>query len=555
MIHTNSLNNTYWTDFQNRLKEDKKDMTRTITNLQEMTRDCVSDYKINQDAQRTHLLIETLDKEMGSLFDCLSTTHLDDEVAKQLTHFFKEFNEDKKLREIRENIAHEGIHKESTNRYTTRGSTFKTHATIRTFSGSPNMNQRRSIRNSPNENENEGDESVESIEDDSNEAGNFPENEHHEINEEDLIHEIMNGVNLGQKENMTESPDLRRGKQSDDLELVKVEVDNQENDHLQDITNIIELHRQTSTEQHEKEKEKFFELLGNMRGNFDEHRIEEAYEAKIALINYINERSSDPQLKELFDLYLKANSGCIFKIDYWYKEIQRIVEQFDEEEGYHQDVIKKRYSLKSKTFIDGRTVFKIESTLDVPLINILSLVRETNGFNRWVPFVKNTVLTKQLDRATSAYWVKCGRLAPRECHCVGIAVDRLQKNGSFLMISNSIDSNKELLKYYDINVPKKSKYVKMDFQVGTEIVALSENKTKVRIVFTENAHVQNTPSGILRWASRKATKYMFEKLMKKAKNMKGTLWESSIKENVEFYGWIEEKLRKNKGESSPKKRN
>lgn len=60
----------------------------------------------------------------------------------------------------------------------------------------------------------------------------------------------------------------------------------------------------------------------------------------------------------------------------------------------------------------------------------------------------------------------------------------------------------------------------LDIHVGTEIVPLSENKVKVRIVMDFDAHVKYTSNGILKWASKKVAKSMFKNLLVKSKNLK-----------------------------------
>lgn len=49
----------------------------------------------------------------------------------------------------------------------------------------------------------------------------------------------------------------------------------------------------------------------------------------------------------------------------------------------------------------------------------------------------------------------------------------------------------------------KTKNMQIEMHVGTEIVPLSENKVKVRIVMSFDAHAKYTSNGILAWASKK----------------------------------------------------
>jgi len=97
------------------------------------------------------------------------------------------------------------------------------------------------------------------------------------------------------------------------------------------------------------------------------------------------------------------------------------------------------------------------------------------------------------------------------------------------------------LEHYGIDIPK-TKSVRMDIDVAVELVPLSKDRVQMTLITTVNPGVKNVPTSILGWISRKAGSIMFEKLVKKAKNIKGTLWEKRINENREFYGWLEGKV-------------
>ena len=58
--------------------------------------------------------------------------------------------------------------------------------------------------------------------------------------------------------------------------------------------------------------------------------------------------------------------------------------------GYRLESAKKDYTIKYKNLPEGKTSIKMEATVDVPLLNLLSLFYEASGYRSWAPFCKES---------------------------------------------------------------------------------------------------------------------------------------------------------------------
>jgi len=332
-----------------------------------------------------------------------------------------------------------------------------------------------------------------------------------------------------------------------DPTVAKIRFEGQSQNNSTDLKQDSNDDSENKPETKEVEPEEFNKIFDEMKNEFQEHRIENAYELREKLLKRVETLSPDNQNKNLFTTKLKENERLIQEIENWYKEVQKILSEMNNEEGYVEDTGIKGYVSKYKALPDGRCILKMEGPLKMPLFNILTLMYEADGFGQWIPFCSAGKMIKPLYRASHVYWMKYGLPPPltnRECHCFGYGSDRFERNGSILLISRSIDDDPEFLKYHDIQIPKESKLVKMQIEVATEFVPLNKDEMIMRQITTVNPNVKNAPPFVMTWISRKIGQHMFETLIKKAKNLKGTIWEKEIQKNPEFYAWLDQKVNK-----------
>jgi hypothetical protein len=252
--------------------------------------------------------------------------------------------------------------------------------------------------------------------------------------------------------------------------------------------------------------------------------------------------------QEILKSKLNEKKDLINDIERFYQETKKILKELQDEEGYLVESNKKNSIIKYKNLPEGKVSLKMESTIDVPLLTLLKLFYEPNGYKMWSPFVQESNEIKKLFRAGTAIRLKWNLPPPisgREGYLIGVGFDRLQENGSLLLLSRTIHDDKQIQQRYNIDIPSGSKSVRMDIHyVGVELIPLSPESTKMRIVAMFDPKIKMIPARILNWVVRKGAHYLLEKIVKSASNPKGSQENNNSGQNQEFYAWLGNLLNK-----------
>jgi len=224
------------------------------------------------------------------------------------------------------------------------------------------------------------------------------------------------------------------------------------------------------------------------------------------------------------------------KIGKWWDQTEKI------------EKAKKNVTIKYKNLPTGGVSLKLETIVDVPLFNLLALNYEAEGFVRWTPFCKESKLVKRLSRASNAMWLKWDLPPPvsaREGYLIGSGFDRLDINGSILMIAKTIHNDPKLALRHGLDVPTKSKYVRMEIPyIGTDLVPISKTQTKMRLVCTFDPQIKFVPLSLSSWIARKGSIYLLETMVKHAASLEGDTWNAYFERSKDFYGWLKDLLEK-----------
>ena len=109
--------------------------------------------------------------------------------------------------------------------------------------------------------------------------------------------------------------------------------------------------------------------------------------------------------------------------------------------GYELEKAKKNSLIKYKNLPGGGVSIKLESTVEVPLFNLITLFYEPEGYAKWTPFCKESKLVNRIGRASEVFRMKWDIPPPvfgREGLLLGVGFDRLDKNGSIVLLSKTI---------------------------------------------------------------------------------------------------------------------
>ena len=118
-----------------------------------------------------------------------------------------------------------------------------------------------------------------------------------------------------------------------------------------------------------------------------------------------------------------------------------------------------------------------------------------------------------------------------------------------MIIVRSVHDNPELIRSFELTIPQ-TKSVRFDINYFFfEITPKSKDKLTLRAVLNVDPKMKFIPKWVMNFFVRKIGSYMLGKLIKLAKNIKGTEWEKNMakEENKEFYQWLDERFKEHFG--------
>jgi len=283
------------------------------------------------------------------------------------------------------------------------------------------------------------------------------------------------------------------------------------------------------------------QLFLNMKEEYGQHKIDPSYEF-LQKIKSLNTTTRSEELQAL----IQENKVLMDEIEMFYEFSMKILHEMEDEHGYCLEKIKNNFDVKYKSVKGERLGFKMEGIVNVSLFNFLALINEPEGYTKWMPFCSQARLVKQINRAAKSFYVKCSLPPPicgREMYGYGGGFDRLQKNGSILLVSKSINLDHEAQQRLGLNIPSKSKTTRMEMEyMGVELYPIGPGQTKLKMVLKFDPKIKYLPLSFVNWHVRKLGHIFVDRIVSRASNFKGSLWERKIQENRELYGFLEERF-------------
>ncbi|CAD8154936.1 unnamed protein product [Paramecium octaurelia] len=277
------------------------------------------------------------------------------------------------------------------------------------------------------------------------------------------------------------------------------------------------------------------ELINRSKYEFDQTRIDQAYQyAKLA------------QDKFKSDINYQSHAEYVDQIIVQYSYMIENVKELDSD-GWIFDGLSNGISVKYKFPENTSTASMLmETKIPVNAIRVLALVNEMDLNYLWVPFCKRTFVNKVLNRAckvcTSEMYFPL--IPDRECVFVGEGYDRLQVNGTITLLSRSVDGDKEFLEKNGIFIPEKSKFVRMYIKYYIfEITPIDKDSCSIRACTNVNPKISMVPNSVLAYIGRKFAHILISKIVNFAKTFEKSPFYPVYLEHIEFYNWLEEKLK------------
>lgn len=492
-----------WVSFHERLYNSSEGTSEKLQTLDTMVQDIVTDYETHHNVFRAHEFLSKLEVSMREFFNSLGEADLSEQESQILADLCKKLNEDSMLQLIRDSNINERLHGDDGIKMPTRE--LKSMASI---SDSPITSFRRRANHQ-------------------RQMSSFMEPK--------IIDYHVAKVFSQDLDNIQEIPLTENDEHENELDKVIKSTRL-----LRRISSIPKTSDNSKVDDEINEERKSIEILfEKMKEENDEHRIEDAFKILKEIEDLIQDVQFSNKHKDFILSKLEENKTLIEDIKSDYKFLSKVITELEDENGYELEKAKKNSVIKYKSLPGGGVSIKLESTVDLPLFNLITLFYEPEGYAKWTPFCKDSKLVTRLGRASEIMWLRWDLPPPvfgREGHLLGVGFDRLSKNGSIVLLSKTIDS--QFLERYGINYPK-PKYTRMEIPyVGVELSPLSENKTRMRLVSTFDPKIAFIPLSLTSWVARKGASFMLDTMVKHASNLKGGMWEQSMERSKEFYDWL-----------------
>ncbi|CAD8152751.1 unnamed protein product [Paramecium octaurelia] len=286
---------------------------------------------------------------------------------------------------------------------------------------------------------------------------------------------------------------------------------------------------------HEIAQDELSELINRSKYEFDQTKIDQAYEyAKLAQDKF--------QSSFAYQQHAEYVDQIIVQYNYMIENVKEL-----DSDGWLFDGLSNGISVKYKFPENTSTASMLmETKIPVNAIRVLALVNEMELNHLWVPFCKRSYVNKVLNRAckvcTSEMYFPL--IPDRECVFVGEGYDRLQVNGTITLLSRSVDGDKEFLEKNGIFIPEKSKFVRMYIKYYIfEITPIDKDSCSIRACTNVNPKISMVPNSVLAYVGRKFAHILISKIVNYAKTFEKSPFYPVYQEHIEFYNWLEEKLK------------
>jgi len=284
-------------------------------------------------------------------------------------------------------------------------------------------------------------------------------------------------------------------------------------------------------------------LIAQCKEAYSEHLLDNAYRTMLLCEKTIFETKEDE--KKVIEGKLQNEKELFETIRSEYNLMQTILRQMGDHQGWQTNnassVAKSYYKyLSNSEYLS----LKLEMDVDLPIQTMIILVSETNLWNQWMPFIKTSTELKKIKRNSVAYYLEFMLPYPlhnRQAHLYGMGVNRLHENGTVFVFSKSIEDDIEFFAKHELRKIENQGTVNLNFKFGAfEITPIGQNKCKLRGIANINSKMNWLPPPMLNYMFRRTVQFGMDRLVKKAKHFKGSVWDKEIEreERKDYYIWL-----------------
>eukprot|EP01017_Pseudomicrothorax_dubius_P048526 TRINITY_DN8845_c0_g2_i1.p1 TRINITY_DN8845_c0_g2~~TRINITY_DN8845_c0_g2_i1.p1 ORF type:complete len:395 (-),score=107.42 TRINITY_DN8845_c0_g2_i1:36-1172(-) len=283
-------------------------------------------------------------------------------------------------------------------------------------------------------------------------------------------------------------------------------------------------------------EQKLIDIMRSLLLKFDEKyrdsKIEEAYEAMREIIMFrLHFPGTYVACEQEYLQAIKKYRSQFELVKVMYRELMRTLGILNDKKDFQPESSKNGVNISYRKEGDWANVtIKVEAVVPVNIFDFIVFIYEMDLFTEWMPYCTECKPVQDFNHYTKGIYMKMDVPKPlpkREGYLLGFAADRMEKNGTIVFVSKSIDEDTRFQNRLKINIPEtppdtvRYKIVSSIY----ELEPIDENTTRFRAVTNVDAGLQNIPTFLLRWAYRKFGSMMFEKMLQRIRKLEGTQWE------------------------------
>lgn len=262
------------------------------------------------------------------------------------------------------------------------------------------------------------------------------------------------------------------------------------------------------------------------------------------IINLYNNTEFDEainMLKKLRDKHpgIYSDHPAIIELESDYGEIMKVLQLITDKEGW---ILESAGSItvRYKNIEGTKTCFLMtEAEVDVPYVNYIALVFESDLFHHWVPFCRKSVTIAKLGKSKKiiSLDLKSRILPKRHSIIYGFGANMLSTLGCTVIYCRSCDQE---MVFKGVRLPEFPTKRSQINDIAFVIRPITLNKIHITLLMNYDPKTKYIPYKIINFFSRKLAKGIFKKISKLAVNFVGSEYEDRMRaeESREFYEYL-----------------
>jgi len=155
--------------------------------------------------------------------------------------------------------------------------------------------------------------------------------------------------------------------------------------------------------------------------------------------------------------------------------------------------------------LKNQTTLRFEKSLDIPIVDLLSLIYEVEFYPKWFPFNSYSKCIKQPGKAKKVVYLinSIPVISDRDFFIYGFGVNRIKENNTIMLICRSIN-NDSVIFAEELRNKSNKKYIRGDIYIfGFEIKLVSDKKVHVKGLVNIDPKIEFIPQWLINKVSQK----------------------------------------------------